>query len=146
MNNYICLDSSVLVKILTWEDGSEKAVKLFDEIVKRGQKIVLPDFAWAEIGTVLRKKVRMNKLKADQADELWKAFRDLGIIHYVESSGIMDVAWEISSEDKLPTLYDSAYIAVSKIYSNEDNTCEFWTADERLINSVSNNKSFIRRL
>ena len=56
MSSKICLDSSVLIKLLVSEEDTDKAVNLMGRIVVSQQTIILPDFAWAEIGTVLRKK------------------------------------------------------------------------------------------
>lgn len=138
MNNPICLDSSVIIKYLTWEDGSEEAVDLMNSIIEKDQTIVLPDFAWVEIGSVLRKKVRRNEIKSDEAEEIWQLFCRLKIINYVQDDNIINLAWQISNEENLPTLYDAAYIAVAKVNSSEDKPCEFWTADEKLINSLTN--------
>ena len=57
MSSYVCLDSSVLIKLLSWEEGSEVAAELMEKIVANELSIVLPSFAWAEIGSVLRQKV-----------------------------------------------------------------------------------------
>lgn len=146
MNDYICLDSSTIIKVLTWEQDSEKALNLFNTILEKNRKVILPDFAWAEIGTVLRKKVRFDAIKLEEAQELWEAFLDIGIIQYVENKKIMSMAWEISNNEDLPTLYDAAYIAVAKLHSNDENICEFWTADEKLVNSVKESKKYLKRL
>lgn len=45
MSDYVCLDSSILVKLLTWEEGSEAAAELMERIAASGQKVVLPPFA-----------------------------------------------------------------------------------------------------
>ena len=111
MSNVVCIDSSIIVKLLTWEEGSEKARILVEKIIARGQKILMPDFAITEIGSVLRKKTR--------------------------SKEITEIAWNISVEENLPTLYDATFLAVAKMNSDEYNICEFWTADKRLFNSLS---------
>ena len=47
----------------------------------------------------------------------------------------------------LPTLYDAAFLAVAEeIKEKTTNTCEFWTADERLINSLSGKKNYVNLL
>ena len=51
LSDYTCLDSSVLIKILEKEENTEKAVRLMNTIISNPKTIVLPDFAWAEVGT-----------------------------------------------------------------------------------------------
>lgn len=41
-------------------------------------------------------------------------------------------AYELAAEHNRPTAYDSQYLAVAERYQ-----CDFWTADERLYNSVN---------
>jgi len=70
MSSCICLDSSVLVKVLVEGEDSDRATLLFDRIIQHNQLIVLPAFAWAEIGTVLRRKMRIGQLTVQEANEL----------------------------------------------------------------------------
>jgi predicted nucleic acid-binding protein len=57
MINVVCIDTSIIVKLLTWEEGSEEARVLVEKIIDRGQKILMPDFAITEIGSVLRESI-----------------------------------------------------------------------------------------
>ncbi|MDD2443927.1 MAG: hypothetical protein PHS52_05465 [Desulfotomaculaceae bacterium] len=44
-------------------------------------------------------------------------------------------------------MYDAAYLAVSEILSRQNGEeCEFWTADKRLVNSISSKKKFVKLL
>lgn len=142
MNGFVCLDSSVLVKLLTWEEGSEAAAALMDEIVEKGQKVALPGFAWAEVGSVLRQKVKRNEITAEEAEEAWQTFHRLKVVTYLDGEEAPLRAWRISVAEDLPTLYDAAYLAVTEL--NGD--CEFWTADERLVSILKGRKKYIKSL
>lgn len=142
MNDFVCLDSSVIIKILTWEEKSQNAVKLFNEIIEHESTILLPDFAWAEIGSVLRKKVRYGALNEEEAKTLWESFIVLDNIKFISFKKIGNMAWEISEMEDLPTLYDAAFLAVCEVFGIN----EFWTADEKLINSLSNNRKYVKKL
>ncbi|WP_449241491.1 type II toxin-antitoxin system VapC family toxin [Desulfoscipio gibsoniae] len=142
MSDYICLDSSVLIKLLVREDDSDKAAYLLDQIAAKQQTIVLPDFAWAEVGTVLRKKVARKLIKIEEAELLWEEFNSLDLIMYINDRAVNQAAWRIAKTENLPTLYDAAYLAVCEIISRQTNEiCVFWTADERLVNSLKNIKN-----
>ena len=45
----------------------------------------------------------------------------------------------MAKELGLPTLYDTAYLALAKLCN-----CEFWTADEVLINSLQGKFSWVK--
>lgn len=146
MSSYICLDSSVLIKLLVLEEESDKAAALMERVVSNRQTVILPGFAWAEVGSVLRKKVNKKLITPEQAEIAWEAFNNLGILNFVNDSIVMRAAWHIAVKEKLPTLYDAAYLAVAEIISRQSNeVCDFWTADETLISSVKN-KEYVYNL
>ena len=141
MSSYVCLDSSVLIKLLSWEEGSEVAAELMEKIAANELSIVLPSFAWAEIGSVLRQKVLRKEITVEEAEESWRMFRRLRNITYMDSEEVMNIAWRISTEEKLSTLYDASYLSVAETVAKQSNeVCEFWTADKRLVNSLKDKK------
>lgn len=145
--NYICLDTSVLVKVLVEEEDSEKATALMQKAIQKGQLIVLPPFAWAEVGSVLRKKHRRNELAVQEADDLWLEFRRFPGIEYLSDDAVMDRAWKIGRYFDLPTLYDAAFLAVAEVVEERTGEiCEFWTADERLVHALGGKKKYVRLL
>lgn len=147
MSRFICLDTSILVKVLVEEDGSEKAVSLMQKAIDEGQVIVLPPFAWAEVGSVLRKKVRRNELTAQVADELWQEFRHFQGIEYLADDMIINRAWKISQYFNMATLYDASFMAVAEVVAEKTGeTCELWTSDERLVNVVESHRKYVRFL
>lgn len=116
-------------------------------VVNNRMTVVLPGFAWAEVGTVLRKKVARKLISSEQAENAWESFNSLGIITFINDMSVMRAAWRIADEEALSTLYDAAYLAVSEILSRQNGEeCEFWTADKRLVNSISSKKKFVKLL
>jgi predicted nucleic acid-binding protein len=53
----LCLDSSVIIPYLTPEEHSDKAEALILDAISASLRMVAPCFAWAEVGSVLLKKV-----------------------------------------------------------------------------------------
>ncbi|MDP2857202.1 MAG: type II toxin-antitoxin system VapC family toxin [Bacillota bacterium] len=131
-----CLDTSVLVKVLVPEEGSAEATALLRRIVSGGHRLVAPAFAWAEVGTVLRKKVKAGLLSESEADARWARFLSLSI-DYLEDRRIQEITWEIAAKFTLAGMYDAAFLAVSEV-SAEDrwNAVELWTADRELVQSL----------
>jgi predicted nucleic acid-binding protein len=147
MHEYICLDSSVVIKVLVPEEMSTKATELMQRILLKEQLIVLPSFAWAEIGSILRKKCLRKELKATEADTLWLEFTKFPGIVYLENDLIIDRSWNISKKFNLPTLYDAAFLAAAEIVSETTGSpCEFWTADEKLMSTVTTRKAYVKLL
>ena len=59
----------------------------------------------------------------------------------------MERAWQISCPHDLPTLYDAAFLAVAEMAAEATGeVCEFWTADERLVNSLLGSHPYVRLL
>lgn len=132
-DDIVCLDSSVLVKFLTREEPvglSDAAHTIVTRAVAHG-RIVLPAFAWAEVGSVLRKKVRQQMLQDDQATAVWTLFQRLPV-EYVESAALRQRAWEIAATFDLPTLDDAAFLACAEIVAARD----LWTADDALLRAL----------
>lgn len=147
MSSYICLDTSLLIKTLVEEEDTEKALALMEKVALSGQLIVLPAFAWAEFGSVLRKMRRRNELTVQEADDLWLEFRHFQGIEYLSDDVIMDRTWKISRYFDMPTLYDASFLAVAEVVAERTGeTCEFWTADGRLVNQLKGRREYVRWL
>ena len=58
----MCFDSSIIIKAMINEEYSEQASFLLKNAVCKGEEILMPAFALAEIGTILKKKVRLKEL------------------------------------------------------------------------------------
>jgi len=139
MSEGACLDSSVLIKVLTPELGSAAAAAL----AGAAADLFAPAFAWAEVGSALRKKVRTRALDAEQADRAWAAFLDLGVI-FVDVEHVRTRAWRLAAEFVLPTLYDAAFLAVAELAPGGPHP--LWTADERLLGAVGGRHPLVRAL
>ncbi|MDA8334321.1 MAG: type II toxin-antitoxin system VapC family toxin [Peptococcaceae bacterium] len=149
MSGVVCIDANVFIKLLTLEELSSTASRLVERVVENNQTIVLPGFAWAEVGSVLRQKVERKIISSQEADEAWKAFRGLKVISFLEGEEIADLTWSIACDEKLPTLYDAAYLAVAETAVARyavGGLCEFWTADERLVNHLGGHRAYVRLL
>jgi len=134
-----CLDSSVLVKLLVLESGSEAAAALVTPDVD----LVAPAFAWAEVGSVLRKKVRTGDLSRQHADRAWQDFLSLDL-RFLQRPALMQRAWELAEALGLPTVYDAAFLAAAE--QAPGGPCPFWTADETLLRVLRDRHPLIHGL
>jgi len=147
MSNFVCLDTSVLVKFFLEEEDSDTATALIQAVVEKDQTIVLPAFAWAEFGTVLRQKQRKQALTDNEAGAVWQKFTAFPGIEYVAGSDVIERAWRLAQDLNLPTLYDASFLAVAEIIAGHGGkTVDFWTVDEKLLSLVRGRKNYLRLL
>lgn len=134
----LCFDAGVWVKFLVAEEPAEQTVmarRLIREALTTA-RIIAPAFAWAEVGSVLRKKEQQGLLLREEADTLWTAFGDLPI-EFLDSPALRNRAWQLAAQYGLPTLYDAAFLACTETTpAPADVVREFWTADEQLLGSL----------
>ena len=102
--------------------------------------LVAPAFAWAEVGSVLRKKVRMGLLTTEEAKGCYQDFCNLPI-DYVNEELLRVRAWEIAEQYQLPTLYDAAFLACA-----QSQKADFWTADKVLLSTLSPLPAYVNQL
>lgn len=135
IERFVCLDTSVLIKALTDEEpASDSAIArhLLSTFVREYQ-VIAPALAWAEVGSVLRKKIRRGELDWAMAATAWDDFAHLPI-EYLDEPKLRQRAWAIAHELQLSTLYDAAFLACAEVASAESsNPCQFWTADQALV-------------
>lgn len=142
MNKALCLDTSVLIQYLVAEQLQIEAEALVLEAVENSVKIVAPAFAWAEIGSVLRKKIRAGLLTAEEAQGCFDDFCQLPI-EYIDTVVVRARAWEIAQQYQLPTLYDASFLACAESIGAN---CQFWTADKTLLNQLGQRLSYVKKL
>lgn len=145
MSGCICLDASILLKILLPEEGSEDAERLLETAIGSGVEVVMPSFSWVEIGSVLRQKAKRKEISPPEAEEAWQIFQNMSAIEYVDNVEVRELAWKIAAENDLPALYDAVYLAVAEVVSKKSK-CEFWTADKKLYHAVKARKGYIKLL
>jgi predicted nucleic acid-binding protein len=126
------VDACVAAKWLLPAAGEgliDQANRLIARHVKRELELVAPDLIEAEIGNVLWKAVRRNRISQAEAEKSLRHFAGLAI-QIVSSSALLDQALQIAVVcDR--SFYDSLYVALALTTKTE-----VITADERLVNAL----------
>ncbi|MDR0357998.1 MAG: type II toxin-antitoxin system VapC family toxin [bacterium] len=139
----VCLDAGVWIKAITTEDLTEHAIRLVADSLNGG-RLVAPAFCWAEVGSVLLKKVRLHWLTADQASDAWADFQAMTVA-FLDTAQIRTRAWELAARFQQATLYDSAYLACVELAEGQSRT--YWTADDNLLRALGRDRpSYVRHL
>jgi predicted nucleic acid-binding protein len=122
----LVVDASVAAKWLVTEALSDKAIALLG----RSDDLISPDLLLPEVGNILWKKARSGDLTPAMASERFRALQSMGLT-LVPSAATADRALAIALETQR-TVYDALYLALA-----EAEGCRFVTADERLVNALS---------
>lgn len=131
-----CLDTSVVIKYLTPDEQEEAVTRLVAQALTDEVRLVAPSWAWAEVGSVLRKKVRAGLLMPDEAAGLFAQYRRLPI-EDVHGAPLAERSWEMAARLELPTLYDAAFLAVLEVVPASPGAERvLWTADRVLLQKV----------
>ncbi len=140
MTRVLCLDTSVWIPYLVPETYQLEARVIVEEALSLSIPLVAPAFAWAEVGSVLRKKTRMGVITTEEALGFFEDFCELPI-DYIEEEAIRVRSWEIAEQYRLLTLYDAAFLACAEMTS-----AEFWTADAALVRQLTPRPSYLREI
>ena len=140
MDSLVCVDASILIKLVVEEEQSDRASALWDSWVDGGVEIVAPTLFSYEVTATLRKKVHRQLLTLAEGKEAFAAALAVGMT-LMAPSGLHERAWELAARFNRPTAYDSHYLALAEMLS-----CEFWTADQRLFNAVRDELGWVRWL
>lgn len=135
-----CIDTSIWIPYLVPEAWQLEARNLITPLLLSEVRLIAPAFAWAEVGSVLRKKVRLGLITAVQASEFYDDFCQMPI-DYLDSDAIRIKTWAIAQQFSLATLYDAAFLAVAELEG-----AEFWTADQSLLNTLNPCPAYVHKL
>jgi predicted nucleic acid-binding protein len=141
MNSTICVDASILIKLVVDESGSEHVDALWQSWIKDGVGVIAPSLLRYELTAVLRKKIYRGQLSEEIAKAALSAALSLTMVEYVDLAVLHSHALEIACRYGLPTAYDAHYLALAEIKE-----CGFWTADRRLYHQVSEKLPYVHCL
>jgi predicted nucleic acid-binding protein len=136
VTDVVCLDAGVWVKTLVDEELSEQAANLL-AVAIANSRIVAPAFCWAEVGSVLRKKVRAEQITSEEAIAAWDDFHGVDVM-FLDTPAIRSRAWELAESLAQHTLYDLAYLACTELALGTSRS--FWTADDELLRALGDQR------
>jgi predicted nucleic acid-binding protein len=139
VNQEICLDANVVVKWFLPEELRDQATALAEECQASDVRMIAPEFVYAEVSSAVRRRVYRELLLPAEGLLAVGLLMSTPITPY-DARYLYRQAWRIAETYQLPTLYDAYYLALSELRE-----CVFWTADERLVNSVPG-LSYVRNL
>jgi predicted nucleic acid-binding protein len=140
MSSQICVDASVVLKLLLYEADSDKAHARWASWIEQDIEPVAPCHLAFEVISDIRNHVYRRAISAEAGQVAFEAFgaQEIALVHPDRLNGR---AWEIAEQYSRPTAYDAHYLALAETLG-----CELWTADRRLVNSVRGALPWVRWL
>lgn len=145
MSDTVVVDASIVLKWVLAEQDSPVANALADGWLQDGTLVLAPALAAYEVANILRQQVRKGMMRTDQASAAFPMIFATGLLlDSPDESGYVALsqrAIELAHQFGLPAAYDAHYLALA-----ERERCEYWTADQRLWNSVKATLPWVRWL
>ncbi len=136
----MCIDASVVLKLVVVEADSEQAVGLWRTLAERGHSVVAPGLLLFECVSSLRRLVQQERLRAGAARMGLDRLLTLPIT-FPTPEGLVDRAWQLAAHYRQPQAYDSFYLALADLLG-----VPFWTADRRLYDALNGELGWVRLL
>ncbi|MBI2340567.1 MAG: type II toxin-antitoxin system VapC family toxin [Deltaproteobacteria bacterium] len=136
----ICLDASLLLALFLDERQKDRITGKMREWKETGANLVAPSFFYYEIASVIRRKVFMKERTEKWAGQSLEGAFQLKI-ETDGSSQMLYSAYQLAKKYRLPTIYDSCYLALAMARK-----AELWTLDKTFANAVSRSYSKIHQI
>lgn len=140
MASNIVIDSGILISSVFAETLTPQAKLILRYWHKQDTHLIAPALFRYEIVAVSRKAAFQGRVTPAESS----ISRDYMLSYPVETyldDDLLKRAHELATEHNRPTAYDSQYLAVAERFN-----CDFWTADEKLYNAVSNKLKWVNWL
>lgn len=137
----LVVDANILIAFaLADEPLHTQANQMLSAWQTAGERLTAPRLFRSEITAVVRKAVYQKRLNPEQGRTMLAQLLRYPVEFY-EDDTLLKEAYELAVRFNHPRAYDTQYMALA-----ERLNCEFWTADERLVNSTQGQFSRIRWL
>ena len=130
MNSRICVDASLLIWALLPYPMSANARTLLATWQQSQTTLIAPALMAFEVTSSLRRLVHLREITAAEGEEAFASFQRVKV-RLSHRQTLFPLAWQLAKQFKRPRAYDTAYLALAQL-----DHCDFWTADEKLYNSV----------
>lgn len=140
MNSSVCVDASLVLKLVLPEADSDRAHRLWRSWLETDTEVLAPEHLALKATSVIPTHVYRGLISPETGRRAFDALHAQAMT--LIPSGPLNVrAWELAEQFGRPTAYDAYYLALAEALG-----CELWTADRRLVNAVSPTWSWVKWL
>jgi predicted nucleic acid-binding protein len=133
------VDASLAAMWLIPERFTPLALEIRRVWASNAIEMIAPPIFRPEMTSVIRKAVHLRFISADDGTVALQKTLNWPILITQDSNDLQRQAYDLATTFKRPRAYDAQYLAVAQMIG-----CEFWTADERLINSLQGKLPWVR--
>ena len=124
----LAIDSNIFAKLLTEEDGSDLAIKLFELTRKKQITIKTLKFSKVEFVSIVAKKYFLEELTEKVCHKILDVFSRMDIDFVDEGWNLLKSSFDLAKKLKLVTIYDCMFLELAKQLQ-----IKFITADEKFL-------------
>jgi len=136
----ICLDASVVAKLVLPEPYSDAVHALYAAAEKSGEPIVAPNLLPFEVTNIIRKRMIREAMSISDAEIAVEQFLKLAIT-LVSPSDVHRDALKLADVFGLRAAYDAHYVVLAGLLG-----CDLWTDDDELIRVVGTQFPYVRAI
>lgn len=142
MSETVVVDTSIVVKWALNEKDTSTALALLESWTNEKTIVLAPAILAYEVTNAIYQRVRRNEMELQQAQQwIVKIFHTEIIFLFSQDPSLSLRAMSLAHTFNLPATYDAHYLALA-----ETKSCELWTADTRLWNTVQGKLKWVRWL
>lgn len=138
MTSWVVADSSIFLATIIDDPHEERAVALIASWTSQNLSVAAPYLFRYEVMSVIRKHVARGTLTADEGREALRGLLRHPIQFFADDQ-LIERAYELATQYNRPAGYDALYLALAERLG-----CEFWTADQRLLNVLGSALSWVK--
>ena len=140
MSGYACVDANIAVKWVCEEEDSATADQLYRSCTAAEITLIAPPHFPAEVTNAIWRKTLRGLLTQAEAERAALAFLDF-TVQVAFQPALHRMALDLASQFNRSTVYDTYYVALAA-----EAGCDFWTADEKLVNVLSGRLPYVKLL
>lgn len=134
----IVVDASFAAKWLFEEEHSDTADAIAAAVARQNEPMIAPYLLPIEVTNTIRQRRRRGALTREEARGRLTRFFSYRV-RLLAPSALSERALTLADDHNLAAVYDAHYIALAELAG-----CDLWTADQRLIRSLTDPLPFVR--
>lgn len=133
----VCVDASLIIRFLLPGEFRIETWTKFELWRQTETQLIAPALIEYEVSASIRRMVYHKSITPIEGDDAFAALEDLHF-HLSSDRTLHHRAWQLAKRFNQSRTHDMTYVALAEL-----NNCPFWTADERLYNSVRQQLSWV---
>ena len=139
MSAGVLLDTSVALKLVRPEEEySDLAEALLKDCIRTDRELYIPPLLMVEATNALNRAIRRKNVPLADAVDAITELEQLPLVR-VQPPGVYQRTLEFATGHRLASAYDALYVVTALILG-----VEFWTADQRLVNTLRARAPWVR--